>query len=222
MICAAIFDIDGTLVDSVDLHARAWREAFLHFGKNVPLQDVHAQMGKGGDQLLPVFFSEAELSRFGKELEAYRGAIYQRDYLPQVRALPGIRPLFEKISGDGIAIGLASSAKADEVAVYKRLAQIDDLVQSETSADDVQRSKPYPDIFQAALAAMGHPDVASVMVVGDTPYDAQAAGKIGLPTIGVLSGGFPADWLKTSGCIAIYADAADLLAHYPQSPFAAP
>jgi HAD superfamily hydrolase (TIGR01549 family) len=211
---AVIFDVDGTLVDSVDLHARAWCEAFLHFGKQVPFEDVRSQIGKGGDQLLPVFFNEDELARFGEELETYRSAIYKRDYLPKVQPLPGVRPLFRRLKDDGVALALASSAKSDELGIYKRLVQIDDLVETETSADDAGRSKPAPDIFQAAMARLGGPPPSAVLVVGDTPYDAEAAGKIGLRTIGLLSGGFSEAWLRESGMIALYRDPADLLAHY--------
>lgn len=218
-ISAGVFDIDGTLVDSVDLHARAWRDAFLAFGKDVPLPALRAQMGKGGDQLMPLFLSQVELEKFGEEMEAYRGALYKRDYLPQVRAFPGGRALFQRLKADGIALALASSARADELGIYKRLAQIEDLVQVEVSADDAARSKPHPDIFRAALAALGNPAAGGVLVVGDSPYDAQAAGKLGLRTIGVLSGGFPEDWLRESGAVAIYRDLVDLLARYEQSPF---
>src|SRR5437868_13799845 len=155
MIKAVIFDIDGTLVDSVDLHARAWQEAFRHFGRDVPYRDVRRQIGKGGDQLMPVFFSKAELEKFGAELEKYRGDLYKREYLPRVRAFPKVRALFERIKQDGKKIALASSAKEEEVNVYKEIAHIGDLVEEETSADDADKSKPHPDIFEAALAALG-------------------------------------------------------------------
>src|SRR3712207_3605800 len=119
MIKAVIFDIDGTLVDSVDLHARAWQEAFRHFGKEVPYGRVRHQIGKGGDQLMPVFFTEEELGRFGGELEKYRGELYKREYLPRVRAFPRVRDLFLKIKEDGLRLALASSAREDELGAYK-------------------------------------------------------------------------------------------------------
>src|SRR5829696_1445481 len=101
MIKAVIFDIDGTLVDSVDLHARAWQEAFRHFGKEIPYDEVRHQIGKGGDQLMPVFFSEDELDEKGSEMEEYRGDLYKREYLSKVRAFPRVRELFLKIKEDG-------------------------------------------------------------------------------------------------------------------------
>src|ERR1051325_9864680 len=119
---AAIFDIDGTLVDSVDLHAKAWQEAFRRFGRDIPYEEVRYQIGKGGDQLMPVFFSEEELRRFGKELEEYRGRLFKEKYLPEVKGFPQVRELFERILSDGKRIVLASSAKGDELQTYKKLA----------------------------------------------------------------------------------------------------
>ena len=217
MIKAIIFDIDGTLVDSVDLHAQAWKEAFKHFGKDIPYQQVRHQIGKGGDQLMPVFFSKEELEQFGEELEEYRGELYKRDYLPRVRAFPHVRDLFERIKADGKHIALASSAKEDELGTYKKIAQIEDLVEGETSADDADKSKPHPDIFKAALDQLDDIEPHEVIVIGDTPYDAEAAGKLRLRTIGVLCGGFPEEELNAAGCIAIYRDPGDLLAHYDDS-----
>jgi HAD superfamily hydrolase (TIGR01549 family) len=221
LITAVIFDVDGTLVDSVDLHARAWQEAFAHFGKQIEYERVRSQIGKGGDQLMPVFLSKEELEEFGQELEKYRGELFKREYMPRVRAFPKVRELFERIRRDGKRIALASSAKGDELETYKKIANISDLVEEETSKDDADKSKPQPDIFEAALAMLDHPSESDVIVVGDTPYDAEAAGKAGLRTIGVLSGGFPEADLRAAGCVRIYKDPADLLAHYDSSPIAA-
>jgi HAD superfamily hydrolase (TIGR01549 family) len=215
---AVIFDIDGTLVDSVDLHAQAWKEAFKHFGKDVPYQQVRHQIGKGGDQLMPVFFSREELERFGEELEEYRSKLYKRDYIERVRAFPNVRELFLRIREDDRRIALASSAKADELSHYKRVANIEDLVEEETSADDAEKSKPHPDIFQAALDELGLSDAARAVIIGDTPYDAEAAGGAGLKKrIGLLCGGFPEKELRAAGMVEIYEDPADLLKHYQDS-----
>lgn len=219
---AVIFDVDGTLVDSVDFHAKAWHEAFKEFGREVPVAKIREQIGKGGDQLLPVFFSPVEIERFGDQLEKRRSAIFKRKYLPQVRAFPKVRELFIRILRDGKHLALASSAKEDELASYKRIAKVDDLVQEETSADDAERSKPHPDIFQAALKRLGNVAPRDAIVVGDTPHDAEAASKAGLRTIGLLSGGWSAEELRTAGCIATYLDVANLLAHYDASPLAGP
>jgi HAD superfamily hydrolase (TIGR01509 family) len=215
---AVIFDVDGTLVDSVDLHARAWQEAFRKFGREIEFERVRHEIGKGGDQLMPVFFSEEELDRFGDEMEKHRGELYKRAYLQHVRPFPKVRELFERILRDGNRIALASSAKEDELGVYKDLANVSDLVEEETSKDDVAKSKPHPDIFAAALARLGDAPASRAVVVGDTPWDAKAAGKINLKTVGVLCGGFPEAELRAAGCVAVFRDPADLLARYEQTP----
>ena len=220
MIKAVIFDVDGTLIDSVDLHARAWQEAFAHFGKHFDFERVRSQIGKGGDQLMPVFLSREELEEFGEELEEYRGELFKREYLPRVKGFPAVRELFQRVKDEGLQIALASSAKGDELKTYKKLARIEDLVEEETSSDDAEKSKPHPDIFEAALEKLEDVRPSDAVVVGDTPYDAEAAGKAGLQTIGLLSGGFPEEDLRAAGCARIYRDAADLLAAYDTSPLA--
>jgi len=217
---AVIFDVDGTLIDSVDLHAKAWQDAFAEYGRTIPFDDIRSQIGKGGDQLLPVFLNEDDIEAFGEKLEERRGAILKERYLPEVQAFPRVRALFEHLQAKGLDVALASSAKEDELETYKKVADIEDLIDEQTSSDDAESSKPHPDIFLAALKRLGNPDPRDVIVVGDTPYDAQAAGKAGLRTVGVLCGGFPEDSLRKAGCIAIYQDPADLLAQYESSPLA--
>ena len=217
---AVIFDVDGTLVDSVDQHAQSWQDAFRHFGISVPFQSVRSQIGKGGDQLLPVFLPPDKLDEQGEALEAYRSQIFKQTYLPMISGLPGVRELVERLQQDGLQIALASSAKEDELQTYKRIAQIDDLVETQTSSEDAEKSKPYPHIFQAVLRKMPDLDPGDVIVIGDTPYDAEAAAKAGMRTIGVLSGGFAEEDLRRAGCIAIYRDPADLLRTYRCSPLA--
>jgi len=216
-----VFDVDGTLVDSVDLHAEAWRLAFEHFGKIVPFAMVRSQIGKGGDQLMPVFLSKSELDRMGDALADYRSRIWKRDFISRVRAFPGVRPLFERLRQSGKRIALASSAKGDELSIYEQIAEIGDLVDARATADDAQRSKPYPDIFQAALAQLASAP-SDTLAVGDTPYDAEAAVKAGIVTLGVLSGGFPEADLRRAGCREIHRDVADLLSHYDASLIAWP
>jgi HAD superfamily hydrolase (TIGR01509 family) len=217
MIEAVIFDIDGTLIDSNDFHARAWVKAFAEFGKTVKFYEARRQVGKGGDQYLPVFLSKSEIREFGKDLEDYRGDFFKRNYLPKIRPFPKVRELFQKIKSDGKRIALASSAKADELERYKKIARIDDLIEAETSADDAEKSKPEPDIFQAALIRLGKINKRNVVVVGDTAYDAEAARKIGLPVIGVLSGGWTASELLSAGCREVYRDAAEILEKYDKA-----
>jgi len=215
---AVIFDVDGTLVDSVDLHAQSWQDAFREYGRDIPFDDIRGQIGKGGDQLMPEFLSKDDIEAFGDELEERRGVILKERYLPKVEAFPGVRALFEHLRAEGLRIALASSAKEDELETYKEIADIEDLADEQTSSDDAESSKPHPDIFLAALEKLGNPDPQDVIVVGDTPHDAEAASQAGLRTVGVLCGGFPEASLWDAGCIAVYQDPADLLAHYDSSP----
>lgn len=217
---AVIFDIDGTLLDSVDLHARAWVEAFAHFGVTTDFADVRRQIGKGGDELMPVFLSEERVARDGETIEAYRSDLFKRRYLSEVRPFPGVRPLFEHIRAAGLTIALASSGKRSEVEHYTEILEIGDLVDVATSSDDADRSKPHPDIFEAALEKLDGAPRDAIIVIGDTPYDAEAAAKTGLRTVGLLCGGFPEADLRSAGCVAIYRDPEDLLNRFAQSPLA--
>ena len=219
-VTAAIFDIDGTLVDSVDLHARAWQEAFRHFGYDIAFEKIRHEIGKGSDKLIPDLLGEDETKRIFDKLDEFRSNLWKAKYLPKVKPFPKVRELFQRILRDGIRIVLASSAKGDELKQYKEIAQIDDLVQDETSSDDVDESKPSPDVIEAALAKLGHPDPGQVVMVGDTPWDILAAKKAGVKAIGVLCGGFPEAELGASGAVEIYRDPAHLLAHYDDSLFA--
>jgi phosphoglycolate phosphatase-like HAD superfamily hydrolase len=208
-----LFDVDGTLVDSVDLHARAWQEALAHFGFEIAYDAVRRQIGKGGDQLLPVFVPQDVLERIGDSIEAYRGELFCRDYLPRVKPFPRVRDLFERIKRDDYRVALASSGKTDEVEHYKKLLGVDDLVDVQTSSDDAESSKPCPDIFEVALQR-ADVEPHRALVIGDTPYDAIAARRAGLRTAGVLCGGFPETDLRAEGCVQIYRDPADTLDRY--------
>lgn len=213
MVTAFIFDVDGTLIDSNDYHARAWERALARHGKNIPASKIRPHIGKGADQLLPVFLSKTEMESFGKAVNEAHGQIFKHDYFNQLRPFGKVRELFKAIRGNGARIALASSAKEDEVKPYEIIAQIEDLVEQSTSADDAQSSKPAPDIFHAAVKSLGYPPKQHLLVVGDTPYDAQAACKAGLNSIGVLCGGFPEAELWAHGCKRIFADPEDILRH---------
>ncbi len=214
MIKAFIFDIDGTLIDSNDFHAAAWQKAFEKYGKRIPFDKIRPQIGKGADTLLPEFLTEEEIEKFGGETADLRGEIFKREYISRVKPFPKVRELFQKIKTDGRKIALASSSNDDEVEEYKKIAKIEDLAEKSTSADDAKESKPEPDIFEAALKLLGNPAPETVLVIGDTPYDAEAATKANLKIIGVLCGGFAEKDLREKGCAAIYHDPADLLENY--------
>ena len=217
MIRGAIFDLDGTLVDSNELHVLAWHDTFRHFHKDIPLERLREQIGKGGDQYLPVFLDEREMREFGDEAEKLRGEIFKKTYLPHVKPFPKVRELFERLRADGKKIALASSGKETEVRHYEKLLEITSLVDGMTTADQVAQSKPKADVFLAALNLLGL-SPSEAVAIGDTPYDIAAAKKIELPVIGVLCGGFPEQALIDEGAVAIFRDPADLLERYYQSP----
>jgi HAD superfamily hydrolase (TIGR01509 family) len=219
MVQAVIFDIDGTLIDSVDLHAWAWQEAFAAFGHSVSFAQARGQIGKGGDQLLPVFLAPAVQARDGEAIEAWRAERFKSRYLPMVRPFAAVPELLRRVRESGLAVAVASSAKRREVQTYLDIAGIADLVDAVVASDDAEHSKPHPDIFQAALGRLDVPPHAAV-AIGDTPYDAQAAGSAGIPSIGLLCGGFAEADLRAGGCTAVYPGPGALLACYDASPLA--
>src|SRR4051812_18145479 len=135
---AVIFGVDGTLIDTVALHARAWEDTFRHFGHKVPAERVRGQIGKGADQLMPVFVEASEVAKHGEEMERFRANRFRDYYLPKARGFPGVRELFKRIRAQGSAIALASSCKADELDGYMELAGIPDLVDAKTTSDDAR------------------------------------------------------------------------------------
>ncbi len=219
MLKAVIFDIDGTLVDSVELHARAWQQAFEKFGKKVQIEELRKQIGKGSDQLLPLFFTPDQLERFGKEMEDFRGELFKREFRPQVRPFARVRELLLRIHADGRKVALASSGGRADMSYYKRLLNVEDLVEDDASGDDVKRSKPHPDIFADALKMLGGLKGHEAIAVGDTPYDAEAANKIHLRTIGIR-GYWDDKQLRDAGCIEVFASPAELLENYEKSALA--
>jgi HAD superfamily hydrolase (TIGR01509 family) len=217
MIGAVLFDVDGTLIDSNDLHAVAWRETFLHFGVDLPLDSIRSQIGKGGDNLIPTLLPKELVEARQEEIEQYRSDLFKSDYLPRVVPFPCVRELFERLKADGKRIVLASSAKGAEVAFHVGVIGAEDLVDATTSADDVEHSKPCPDIFAAALEKVKPLGADEVVVVGDSPFDVLAAKKLGIKVIGVRSGGFPEQVLLEAGADEIYDGPADLLRNYESS-----
>ena len=213
-VLAFIFDIDGTLVDSNELHVDSWDRAFRHFGKEFPREKLRAQIGKGSDQYLPEFLTPEEIDRFGKDLDDYRSDLFKKEYLPKVRPFPKVRELFQRIRDDDKHIVLASSGKKADTKYYIDLLKINDLIEGYTSADDAENSKPAPDVFAASLKKLGGISPADALTVGDTRFDIEAAGKAGLKTITFLCGGTSESVLREAGAIAIYNDPADFLAHY--------
>jgi HAD superfamily hydrolase (TIGR01509 family) len=216
---AAIFDVDGTLVDSVDLHASAWQEALVKFGHDVSFEQARSQIGKGGDKLIPVFLSEAEQSDHGEEMEEWRGKLFKSKYLPMVRPFSAVPELLRRVHDAGMMVAVASSAKKSELEIYLEIAGVTKLVDVVTSSEDAEHSKPAPDIFQVALKKLDMQGGEAV-AIGDTPYDAEAAGKAAINTIGMLCGGFAEADLCKSGCVAVYPGPSALLYCFGASPLA--
>jgi HAD superfamily hydrolase (TIGR01509 family) len=215
---AVLCDIDGTLVESNWLHAAAWRDAFAVADIAVDLEDARRQIGKGGDELIPVFVPWWKRKAVEEPLKAYRQFIFQADYMHQVKPFPKVRELLLRMKESGIRVSLASSAHQQELDAYKKIANIEDLVEKSSSSDDADRSKPHPDIFEATLKKLGM-SPKKVLALGDTPYDAEAAGKAEIWTVGVTTGGWSVKELLDAGCIEVYKDVADLLANFEQSAF---
>jgi HAD superfamily hydrolase (TIGR01549 family) len=214
---AFIFDIDGTLVDSNELHVDSWDRAFQRFGKQFSRERLCAQIGKGSDQYLPEFLTPEEIKNFGKELDEYRSELFKKEYLPKVRPFPKVRELFQRIHDDHKRIVLASSGKKADTKYYIDLLKIGDLVAGCVSGDDAESSKPAPDIFAASLEKLGDIPAADALTVGDTRFDIEAAKKTGLKTIALLCGGTPESVLRQAGAIAIYRDPAEFLARYDKA-----
>jgi phosphoglycolate phosphatase-like HAD superfamily hydrolase len=216
---AVLFDVDGTIVDTVDKEIAAWREALLTAGFDIPAAAIRQQMGKGADQLVPALLpdlSAAEAERLGK----VQGEIFRNGYRPSVQPFPRVAELFARLRRDGFVVGLASSGDRAGIRHYERLAGIEGLVDLVACADDVCRSKPAGDVFFAALHMLGFASTRFVLAVGDSIYDAAAARAAGLPTVGVLGGAFDARELRESGCIAVFRDVTALLEEFETSPFA--
>ena len=216
MVEALLCDIDGTLVQSNWLHAEAWRLAFAEIGIELEQEDVRRQIGKGGDELIPVYVPWWKRTQVETPLKEYRKYLFQKDFLSKVEPLPKAREFLVRVKDAGIRPALASSADKDDLQVYKKIVGMEDLIEKETSADDADRSKPHPDIFTAALSRLNLPPEKCI-ALGDTPYDAEAAGKAGMRTIGVMTGGWSAQDLMAAGCVETYDGVAELLGRFEES-----
>jgi HAD superfamily hydrolase (TIGR01509 family) len=216
MIKALLCDIDGTLVQSNWLHAEAWQVALGGVGVHVELEEIRRQIGKGGDELIPVFVPWWKRKHVEAALKEFRSLVFHQEYLSQVKPIPRVREFLLRLREAGIRLSLATSASKEDLLVYKKIAEMEDLIEEESSADDADRTKPHPDIFQATLKRLGLKP-SEVLALGDTPYDAEAAGHAGIWTIGVTTGGWSKRELLAAGCIAVYEDVGDLLDHFDES-----
>ena len=212
-----ILDVDGTLINSNDAHARAWVQALAQFDIYVPFPEVRRLIGMGGDKLLPAIAHIEADSRLGKKISERRSELFSRGYLPQLHAFPKTRDLLTRIRDAGMVLAVASSAKKAELEPFLRLANVLDLIEGATSSTDAESSKPDPDIVQAALRTL-ELEAYRVLMIGDTPYDIEAASRAGMGTIAFRCGGRSDHDL--AGAVAIYDGPADLLAQFDASPLA--
>lgn len=214
---AIFFDIDGTLVDSNDMHVLAWEEAFAGIGKTFDRQLVHDQIGKGTDMLVPTLLPDVDETVQEKLGDAHSVA-FKTKFLYNAEPFPHAHELLVHAHQLGQQVILASSASQAELDHYLDLLDARDLIAVTICSDDVKRTKPAPDIFATALAKLSGIEAEAVIVVGDTPYDVLAANKAGIAAVALRSGKFSDDILWNAGAIAIYDDAAALLAGYADSP----
>ena len=208
-----IWDIDGTLVNTNDAHARAWQSALAEFHLYVSFESVRSAIGMGGDKLLPAIASIEADSTLGRAISARRGEIFTGE-LPKLRAFPQVRQLLSRLADGGVKHAVASSAQPTELDALLQLADIKDLLVEVSSAAE-GRSKPDPDIVHAALEALGFAKN-EVVMVGDTPYDIEAAQRAGIAAIALRCGGRSDHDL--AGAIAIYDSPRALLEGLDDSP----
>jgi len=199
------------LLDSVDQHAQAWKETFDRFGFDFPFARIRSQIGKGTDKLLDSLLSPEQIKSHEEALKEFRSELFKNKFLKLCKPFPEVKTLFEALRARNIKIALGSSAKKDEIEVYKTMLQITGLVDEAMSSEDVERSKPDPDIVTAARQRLGGMPATECCFIGDSPYDAAAAVQDETQMIGLLCGGFPEDELRSAGASEIFWDPSDLL-----------
>jgi len=212
-----LLDIDGTLIDSNDAHARAWVDALAETGRSVELERVRALVGQGGDKMVAELAHVARDSREGEALSARRKELFLSRYCPTLRALPGARALLARIHAAGMVTVAATSAEEDELEAILAQGRIGDLIDVRATSSDADRSKPDPDIIDAALKR-AHLAAGEAALVGDTPWDVEAARRAHVPIVALRCGGWNDAALANAA--AIYDDPADLVAHFAESPLA--
>ena len=212
-----LLDVDGTLIDSNDAHARAWVDVARELGHEADYDSIRRMIGMGGDKLMPKAFGIEHDSEEGERMSKRRSEIFRERYLPTLRPFPDARALLERMRGDGHRLVVATSAKKDEMKGLLAVAGVEDLLEEKTSSGDAENSKPDPDIVIAALKK-ADADPGDALMLGDTPYDVSASTRAGVAIVALTCGGWSAGELK--GAVAVYRDPAELLREYERSPFA--
>lgn len=217
---AVLFDVDGTLVDTVYLHTVAWWEALRQHGHHVTMARIHRSIGMGSDHLLDALLGEERDRSDDDALSAAHLALYA-PYWTRLARLPGAAELVRACAGRGWRVVLASSASGREAEVMTRALDADEAIFSLTTSDDVSASKPSPDLVQQALDRAEVPPHRAVFV-GDAVWDAQAATHAGVRCLALLTGGFAPEELRSAGAEAVHDSPAALLSHLDHTPLASP
>jgi HAD superfamily hydrolase (TIGR01509 family) len=203
MLAAIIFDVEGTLIDCVPQVLACWQEVLAAAGYQVAHDELQRYSGMDGgdmlDRLLP------DVSKEEKEhILKTQGTAYRKKYLSLGQPFPAVHEMLNKLKKRGIAVGIATSCKRDELRAYDEHLQILESMDAVACGDDESKGKPHPDLYHAALKKLGVKDPRDTMAVGDSPYDAMAAKALGMQAAGVLTGGFSADVLAAAGCHPIF------------------
>jgi HAD superfamily hydrolase (TIGR01549 family) len=213
---AALLDVDGTLVDTNYQHTIAWYRAFRRHGIVLPLWRIHRHIGMGGDHLVAALCDEETDERIGDDVRDAEKGLYQ-ELIDEVEPLPDARRLIEVLAERGHAIVLASSAKSEEVDHYLDLLDARSIVDAWTTSADVEHTKPDPDLVAAAKEKAGGGDA---VMLGDSTWDCIAAERCGVPTVGLLTGGFSEQELRDAGAVRVYESISELIGHLEETPLA--
>jgi HAD superfamily hydrolase (TIGR01509 family) len=212
----AVLDIDGTLVDTNYHHTIAWYRAFRQHDIVLSLWRIHRHIGMGGDQLVAALTDDGTEEECGDQIRSAETTLYFQ-LIDEVQPMAGARDLIEQLERRGNTVVLASSAKADEVDHYLDLLDVRELADGWTTSADVESTKPAPDLVSAALERVGGSTDEAVMV-GDTTWDVEAAGKLGVPTLAVRTGGFGVDELEAAGAAAVFESVTELCQKLDETP----
>ncbi len=210
-----LLDVDGTLIDSNDGHAHAWVQALHDHGIEAPFERIRRFIGKGGDKLLPEVTGLPADDPKCKAISRERKQVFLKKFLPFLRPFRGVRELLSRMKEDGLKLAIASSAQDDELDALLQVCGVETFVEARTTSDDVEKSKPDPDIIGAALTKIGLP-AEEVILIGDTPYDVIAGSRASVGVVALRCGGWRDDELANA--LAIYDDVEDILTHYAESP----
>jgi len=212
---AALLDVDGTLIDSNYHHALAWYRAFRAHHIVLPLWRIHRAVGMGGDQLVPALVGPELDEEKGDDIRAARDEIYTGGLMEEVAPLDGAHELIAELKDRGLRVVLASSSPRDELERYLDLLDARELADASTTKDDVEATKPEPDLI---LAALEKAKTESAVMVGDTPWDVEAASKAGVETLCVITGGWSKQELREAGAIAVFESVDELRQRLEETP----